>query len=287
MPVQILGPLEIQGKTELLVPSPRLARLLLGMLALRTNKLVSTQSVRYALWADRPPKSAAANLRSYLAELRRLLARAGLDGIAITAGPAGYCLRAGADGVDALLFDSLARQGRALLAQGQHLAAAEQLNRALALWHGPAFAGETVPDALQAEVQVLEMRRQDVTEDAIEARLALGEHRQLGLELTVLVAQWPLRERLARQLMLALCRSGRRVEALNAYHELRRQLADELGVVPSADIQQLYRRVLAADPELHRPPRSPVTHRAARASRGGSSPAPADPHPPQPLPAQL
>ncbi len=252
LPVQILGPVQLQGETELLVPSPRLARLLLGILALRANKVVTVQSVRYALWADHPPKSASANLRGYLAELRRLLVRIGYPADAITASPAGYSLRTGTAEVDALQFHALAAEGRALLARGDHLAAAGRLSRALALWRGPAFAGETVPEALLPELQVLEMRRQDAIEDGIEARLALGEHRELACELTVLVAQWPLRERLAKQLMLALCRSGRRVEALNAYHELREQLSDELGIVPSGEVQQLYHQVLRADPGLQR-----------------------------------
>lgn len=247
MSVQILGPLQIQGETESMVPRPRLARLLLGLLALHANKVVPAQSVRYALWADRPPRSASVNLRGYLAELRRLLSRTEQEGIAITAEPGGYCLHSEVGGVDALLFDLLAGQGRTLLNAGDHAGACDRFDRALTLWRGPAFAGEIIPEPLQPDIAVLEMKRQDVLEDAIEARLALGEHRELACELTLLVAQWPLRERLAGQLMLALCRSGRRIEALSAYHELRRQLADELGVVPSADIQQLYHRVLEAD----------------------------------------
>jgi DNA-binding SARP family transcriptional activator len=236
------------------MPSPRLARLLLGMLALHANKVISVQSVRYALWAGRPPKSAAANLRGYLAELRRLVARGSHSPISIDAHPGGYCLHSGVDGVDLLLFEMLATQGRTLLSRGDHAGASERLTRALALWRGPAFAGDLVPESLQPMVQALDMKRQDTVEDAIEARLALGEHRELACELTVLVAQWPLRERLAQQLMLALCRSGRRVEALNAYHELRRQLADELGVAPSAGVQRLYQRVLEADPSLESHP---------------------------------
>lgn len=271
LPVQILGPVQIQGEMGLRVPSPRLARLLLGVLALRANKVITLQSVRYALWLEEPPKSAAANLRGYLAELRRLLAGAGHGADAIVAGPAGYSLRARPDEVDVLQFHALATEGQALLGHGDHLAAAGSLSRALSLWRGPAFAGESVPEALLPELQVLEMRRQDVIEDAIEARLALGEHRELACELTVLVAQWPLRERLAKQLMLALCRSGRRVEALDAYHELRKQLADELGVAPSAEVQQLYHRVLHADPGLQ-PSLSPAGYRQAGQPQRGPAP---------------
>ena len=73
MIVQVLGPVRIQHGGELIVPSPRMARLLLGTLALRANSSMTVQAVRDALWTERAPKSAAANLRGYLAELRRLL----------------------------------------------------------------------------------------------------------------------------------------------------------------------------------------------------------------------
>jgi DNA-binding SARP family transcriptional activator len=248
--VQILGPVQVQHGASLLVPSPRLARLLLGTLALRANQTVSSEWVRDALWSDRAPKSAAANLRGYLAELRRLVARADPDGIVIDTGPTGYRLRARPDQLDALLFDSLLSDGKRLLTEGEYEAAAERLGRAVRLWRGPVLDGIGVPDSLQPEVCVLEIKRQDAIEDWVQARLALGQHRELIVELTLLVAQWPLRERLCGQLMVALCRSGHQVEALAAYQALRARLDEELGVAPSADVQVLYRRMLQADPDL-------------------------------------
>ncbi|MGI8668059.1 MAG: AfsR/SARP family transcriptional regulator [Jatrophihabitans sp.] len=250
MSVQILGPVQVLRGDELRVPSPRLARLLLGSLALRANRTVSVAWVKDALWSDRPPKSAAANLRGYLAGLRRLLPPARSSGLSIDSGPAGYCLHAEPDALDALLFDCLLSDGRRLLLDGEYPAAAERLTRALALWRGPVLDGITVPESLQPDVHVLEIKRQDAIEDCVQARLSLGQHRELVSELTMLVAQGPLRERLCGQLMLALCRSGRQVEALAAYQALRKRLDDELGVLPAAEIQALYRRVLRADPDL-------------------------------------
>jgi DNA-binding SARP family transcriptional activator len=176
--------------------------------------------------------------------------RAGLDGIVIDTGPAGYRLRAQPDQLDPLLFDSLLSDGKRLLADGGYAAAAERLGRAVTLWSGPVLDGVGVPESLQPEVYVLEIKRQDAIEDWVEARLAFGQHRELIVELTMLVGQWPLRERLSGQLMVALCRSGRQVEALTAFQALRVRLDDELGVAPPADIQLLYRRMLRADPDL-------------------------------------
>jgi DNA-binding SARP family transcriptional activator len=248
--VSILGPVRIQHGVRAVAPTPRLARVLLGILALRANAELSVEWLQHALWADNAPRSAAANLRGYLAELRRLLLPAGPAGVSIVTSPSGYCLRAVPEALDVLLFASLAADGRRLLNAGHHQAAADRLTRALALWRGPVLQGVPVPESIQPEVQVLEVKRLDAVEDSVEARLALGRHRELVAELTMFLAQWPLRERLAGQLMLALCRSGRQVEALSVYQSLRVRLDDELGVMPNAELQLLHRRVLQADPGL-------------------------------------
>jgi DNA-binding SARP family transcriptional activator len=191
-----------------------------------------------------------ANLRGYLAELRRLLLPALPAGVSIETSPAGYCLRAVPDTVDVLLFESLAAEGRRLLDGGHHQMAAERLTRAVALWRGPVLEGNPVPEPIQPEVRVLEVKRLDAVEDSVEARLALGRHRELVPDLTMFLAQWPLRERLSSQLMLALFRSGRQIEALSVYQSLCARLDEELGVVPNAELQALHHRVLRADRSL-------------------------------------
>ncbi|MEO6700839.1 MAG: AfsR/SARP family transcriptional regulator [Jatrophihabitantaceae bacterium] len=249
--VQILGHVQVLSGKDLVLPSPRLARLLLGSLALRANRTIGHDQLRYVLWGDRVPKSAAANLRGYLAELRRLLRSA--TGITLETDPTGLRLSAVPEAVDVLLFDSLATEGHRLLSEGRAEPASERLGQALSLWRGPVMDAMVVPEPLQAEAQVLELKRQDAVEGSVDARLALGRHRELIVELTLHVAQWPLRERLCGQLMLALCRSGRQVEALSAYQALRARLDEDLGVMPNADLQLLYRRMLRADPNLHYP----------------------------------
>lgn len=248
--VQILGPVQVQHGLQPLTPTPRLARVLLGTLALRANRTMSVDWIRDALWADQAPRSAMANLRGYLAELRRLLLPGLPAGVSIETSSSGYCLRAVPATVDVLLFDSLAAEGRRLLDSGHHQSAAERLTRAVALWRGPVLDGIPIPEPIQPEVRVLEVKRLDAVEDSVEAQLALGRHRELVPELTMHLAQWPLRERLSSQLMLALCRSGRQIEALTVYQSLCVRLDEELGIAPNAELRALHQRVLRADPGL-------------------------------------
>jgi len=247
--IQILGSVRIQSGSELLSPSPKLARTLLGILAIRANTTVSPGWVCDALWGDRAPRSAASNLRSYLAELRRVIGRARLP-VEIDGGAAGYSLHAAPESLDSLLFESWTARGRTMLAAGQHAAAADLFTRAVRLWRGPVLDATVVPEAVRPEVEALNVKRLNAIEDGIEAGLALGRHRALVGELTDLVIRWPLRERLCGQLMLALYRSGQQVEALHAYQALRRRMDEELGVAPFTEIQALHRRILRADVAL-------------------------------------
>lgn len=96
----------------------------------------------------------------------------------------------------------------------------------------------------------LEEQRLAVLEERIEADLALGCHGGLIAELTALVAEHRLRERLRGQLMVALYRAGRQAEALATYHEGRRALAEEFGLDPGPKLQELERRILLGDADL-------------------------------------
>ena len=99
----------------------------------------------------------------------------------------------------------------------------------------------------------LEELRTSAREELIDAELELGRHAQLIGELESLVTENPLRERLRGQLMLALYRSGRQAEALEAYRRARETLVDELGIEPSPELQRLEQSVLRHDAELDLP----------------------------------
>ncbi|MCU7820996.1 AfsR/SARP family transcriptional regulator [Kitasatospora sp. DSM 101779] len=227
--------------------------MLLGTVALRANAATTADLLTEALWRGAPPRSAAANLRQYAADLRRLLAGDAPHAPALQSAAGTYTLTAGPDGLDSLAFAALAEEGRRALAEGRNDTAADRLTRALGLWRGPVLAGLPVPAVVQEEARVLEDGRIGVLEDHVEARLALGRHADLVGELTVLVKEHALRERLWRQLILALYRCGRQHDALDAYRRLHGLLDEELGVRPASPSRELHRRILCGDPALDLP----------------------------------
>jgi class 3 adenylate cyclase/predicted ATPase len=140
---------------------------------------------------------------------------------------------------------------------------AEKLREALALWRGPALADLAFEPFAQSEIARLEELRLAALEDRIDAELALGRNGSLVSELEELVGQNPLRERLRRQLMLALYRVGRQADALAAYRDARRTLDEELGLEPSDELQRLERAILVHDPALAPPAPPPADLLAA------------------------
>src|SRR5262249_10938710 len=145
----------------------------------------------------------------------------------------GYTLVVASEEVDATRFERLLAEGRNALVEGRAAEAATILRSALELWRGPVLADVEYEPFAQGEIARLEELLLAPPEERIEADLALSRHADLVGELGGLVAEQPLRERLRGQLMLALYRSGRQAEALDAYQEARRALTDELGLEPS------------------------------------------------------
>ena len=173
-------------------------------------------------------------------------------------------------------FGELAERGRDALAAGNPDEAAALLREALGIWRGPPLADFAYEPFAQAVIAQLEELQLAAIEDRVEADLALGRARELVGELRDLVARHPLRERLRGQLMLALYRSGRQAEALEAYQEFRRSLGEELGLEPGPAIQQLELAILGREPALDlaragqaRQARRPAA--LARRSRASSS----------------
>jgi YVTN family beta-propeller protein len=193
-----------------------------------------------------------AALNVYLSKLRRLLADGDGDELLATQAP-GYVLRVPAERLDARQFEALHEQGREALALGDAQQAAAKLRAALSLWRGPPLADLAYEPFAQTEMRRLEELRLAALEDRIEADLALGRHDALVAELETLVAEHPYRERLQGQLLLALYRSGRQAEALDAYRRARRTFADELGIDPGPRLQELQRSILRHDTSLEAP----------------------------------
>jgi DNA-binding SARP family transcriptional activator/glutamine cyclotransferase len=227
-------------------------RALLAALLLRPNEVVPADRLIDEIWDGRPPRTAAKALQGYVSRLRRALDRSSHESVIATRAP-GYLLRVAPGELDAGRCEQLAAEGTRALAAGEPGAAAATLREALALWRGPALVEFAFDGFAQQEIARLTELRLACLESRIDAELALGRHANLVGELEGLVAAHPLRERLRGQLMLALYRSGRQAEALQAYQDVRRALVDELGLDPDEDLQRLERAILLHDPALDTP----------------------------------
>jgi len=259
---RILGPLEVVERDVPLSLGGAKQRAVLAILLLHRREVISTERLIDELWGERPPATAAKTLQGYVFHLRRALG----DGLLHTQ-RAGYELELASDQLDADQFERLAAEGRAALNSGDPTAAARCLRDALELWRGQPLADFAYESFAQAEIARLQEARLAALEDRIDADLALGRQEQLVGELDALVREYPLRERLRAQLMLALYRSGRQVESLAVYRDARETLVGELGLEPGRSLQELEQAILRQDPQLgptlRRPPRPRAPRRAA------------------------
>ncbi len=248
----LLGPLLVRdGLTQVPVPARR-QRVLLAALLLSPDRVVSLDALAETLWDGAPPAGARGALHSTVQRLRSTLGPAG-SGLVHTKAP-GYLIEVGDGELDVRSFGSLVAQGQAAAAAGRWDQAAGLLRQALGLWRGEPLAD--VPSTLlrTREVPPLEDRRLHALALRIDADLWLGRDSELVPELRALVAAHPLQEKFHAQLMLGLYRSGQPADALSAYQDVRRMLADELGVDPGPELRRLHQAILAGDPELLRPP---------------------------------
>ncbi|HEX2233175.1 MAG TPA: BTAD domain-containing putative transcriptional regulator [Thermoleophilaceae bacterium] len=245
MDFRILGPLEVRAGQALVGLGGAKQRSLLAILLLNANEMVTTERLVDTLWGERPPPTAVKTVQVYVSQLRKEL---GAE--TIVTRPGGYALEVDPDRVDLNRFEALAQRGRSALTAGDAGVAAAALREALELWRGPPLSDLAYEAFVQAEAARLEELRLTALEDRIEADLRSGRAAELVSELQALAASHPLRERLRAQLMLALYRSGRQAEALEAYQLGRRHLVDELGIEPGRELRELEQAILSQDPAL-------------------------------------
>jgi predicted ATPase/DNA-binding SARP family transcriptional activator len=241
-----------------------MVRILLIVLALDAGRVVPAYSLIEQLWDDDPPGNAANALQSLVSRLRSALRQSGLTGTVIESHPAGYRLAVSPQDVDAVVFESLARQGNQALASGDAVTASWALREALSAWRGPALADASGIRFAVGPAARLEELRTKAALDLVEAGLALGEGESLIAELRALIAADPVAERPRGLLMRALYAAGRQAEALAVYTETRDLLASELGMDPSAQLEQIYLGVLRQDlPDASRAQPPPIGPAAA------------------------
>ena len=249
----ILGPLQVIGDDGLeLALGGRMPRAVLALLLLRANEVVSSDQLVEELWAGAPPASGAKGLHVHVSRLRRALAagHSDPDGERLVTTAGGYVLRVGPEELDVQRCERLIGDGRSLLAAGRPDQALAALSGAVELWRGDVLADFQYDAFAQGEIARLGELRAAVLEERIAVEMLLGREAQVLGELERLVRDYPYRERLRGQLMLALYRTGRQAEALAAYRAARSALVDELGIEPSVELRQLHEAILAQDRAL-------------------------------------
>jgi DNA-binding SARP family transcriptional activator len=251
--IQLLGPVRVwRGDHELEIGGPR-RRALLGMLA-NSRRAVSRGELIDGLWGHDPPASADNSVHVNIAALRRVLeprrARRAPSHL-LTAIGSGYKLRLETGTLDTELLDQHMADARRLAGQDP-AAAARSLDAALRLWQGASLSGIPGPWA-DIERARLDELRQTATADRLDIMLTLGGHHQTLAELAALIRQHPLQERFRGQLMLALYRCGRQADALAAFADTSRVLAEQLGIDPGPALQRLRQQILTADIALDSP----------------------------------
>lgn len=251
----------------------------LACLLLEPNQVVSMDRLIDTLWGDSPPATARTIIHGYVSRLRKLFAAGSATAAEgqpeiVTRSP-GYLLRVDSDRIDA-------HRARALVNHAAGLNAAERsrvLAEALTLWRGPVLADIPSERLHRMVAPNLDELRLLALEERIAADLELGAHRHLVVELSTLVQESPLRERLTGHLMLAYYRSGQRAKAQECYHGLRARLADELGIDPGPELRSLYERLLRDDETL-RHPKHPKRSGARHVETAQAGPIPCELPPP-------
>lgn len=239
--VRLLGPVELVDDAGPVRLGGEKERTALAAMAAARGRPVDGDQLVAALWDEDPPRTAVKSMHTYVSRLRSVV------GDAITRTSGGYVLHVE---VDVVAAERLVTAGHRHLGRGDAERAAECFFEALDVWTGPSLAGVAATHAMESERARLDEFARTTAEHRIDALLECGGHSDLVGELEVMVGLEPLRERRWAQLLTALYRSGRQSEALRAYQRLRTVLADELGIDPSGELQDLEHRILVRDPSL-------------------------------------
>ncbi|MFL5799187.1 MAG: extracellular solute-binding protein [Actinomycetota bacterium] len=240
----LLGPLEARDDGSALPLGGPKQRVVLAHLLLQANRVVTAERLIDAIWGEDPPETARNTLQTYVRHIRRIVGPERIEHRS-----SGYVLQADPAEIDVLQFHDLIEESRVLAATDLP-AAINALHEALGLWRGPALDDLAEQPSLRSEIARLEEIRLAALEERIAAELDLGRHRETVAELETLIGSHRYRERLWGNLVVALYRSGRQGDALNAYQRARTVLREELGIDPSPELQRLQEQVLRQDAAL-------------------------------------
>lgn len=216
-------------------------RSVFALLLLQRNRPVTSESLAERVWPDEQPLTAIKTIQVYISRIRQALDP---DGARLASTPTGYRFDVADDELDVARFERGLRQARESVASGARESSLATLEAVLELWTGPALGDLAGEQFARREAERLEELRVQALEELLELRIGAGMVRQAIPELQRLVGDQPGRERLWRLLMHALYVEGRQGEALQAYQDARRYLADELGLDPGPELQELERAIL-------------------------------------------
>jgi DNA-binding SARP family transcriptional activator/basic membrane lipoprotein Med (substrate-binding protein (PBP1-ABC) superfamily) len=242
---RVLGSIEVEHEGRAVALGPPLQRTLIGVLALAGRHSLSIPELTEALWGDDPPRTATHSLQSYVSGLRAILGR---DRLQTTEG--GYRLRTDPEEVDAVRFEQLIDAAVAAQGQAEPATALSTLEQALAMWQEPPLAGAPESSWVVAERMRLQELHLRARAAWAEAALIMGRHEDVVAPLESLTRRFPFEERLWHHLLVALHRSGRSADAVQAYERLRGILAEQLGVDPSPALRRLHTAILRDDVDL-------------------------------------
>ena len=244
MQIRILGSVDVEREgTRVKLAGPK-QRAVLSMLALNANTAVSFERLVDGLWGEEPPATAPKMVQQYVSQLRRLLAADGSPRSSpVTA--ATSCASTPLRSTRCASSGWSSRRRTRSTAGGRSWP-----TRLWRIWQDPPLSGMREEPFAACEARRLEELHLAVLELAIEGDLDAGRHAELAGRLAALVDEHPLRERLRALLMLALYRSGRQAEALDAFRDARWTLVETLGIEPGPELRRLQEAILRQDPVL-------------------------------------
>jgi DNA-binding SARP family transcriptional activator len=241
----VLGPLQMSVDGAAVPLGTPKQRAVLAMLVMSRNRPVSSDSLVNAAWEQFPPPEPKASLHSYISNLRRLVAAAGLDPKRVLASaPPGYRLSVSDADCDIGRFVAHKAAGVQAAAAGQFEQASRHLESALAEWRGPVLDDLRDFEFVDAFATALVEDKVVVHTAHAEAEIACNRGYAVIGELEALVGEHPYREPLWMQLMTAYYLAERQSDALDAYQRLKSTLAEDLGIDPGPSVRVLHQRIL-------------------------------------------
>lgn len=244
--IRAFGTFRVLRGDEVLDLGGRLPGELLALLVLAGSRAVDHEVLADRLWRGNPPASARATLQGYVARLRRALepGRSAREATVLVTRGDGYALELPSAQVDVHAFTDLVGRGRRSSAEGRLESAVQALEAALELWADAPFGAIADIVDVAPEIARLEDLRLLAVEELMAASLALGQGAGHVPELAALAARHPLRERLQLLLARAMYAGGRQAEALDTLRATRERMAEELGLDPSVELQDLESAIL-------------------------------------------